>query len=185
MRILFFLSFIVILTGCKDEMLAVPVGAYNYTNHDISMAWADGHWVGGPSVNGGGGIAGSITLPRKYTPGTSVKLEWERSVCIHDTPECEKRDASGGFILTTKRKTVVVPPYDGETMAEVQVVLLPNDDARIYVGNMSLLHKEHPSHKEFGPLIEDGPRPLERIWPKSKIDALQSEKQNNKLKDAN
>lgn len=165
MRILFILSLIAILAGCKDEMLAVPVGAYNYTNHDISMVWADGHWVGGPRVNGGGGIAGSITLPRKYTPGTSVKLEWERSVCIHDTPECEKRDASGGFILTTKSKTVVVPPYDGETMAEVQVVLLPNDDARIYVGNISLLHKEHPSHKEFGSLIEDGPRPLEGIWP--------------------
>ncbi|MBX9295685.1 DUF3304 domain-containing protein [Chromobacterium vaccinii] len=165
-------------------MLAVPVGAYNYTNHDIGMVWADGYWVGGPRVNEGGGTAGSVTLPRKYTPGTTVKVEWERNACIHGTPECKKRNASGDIIQVFKSKTVTVPPYDGEIMAEVQILLLPNDDVRIYADNRGISHPDHPSHKEFGTLLEGGTRSLDGAWPKSKIDNLQSDKQNNKLKDA-
>lgn len=170
MRLFLTVLFIATLTGCDNEMLAVPVGAYNYTNHDMNMVWANGKWVGGPSVNGGGATAGSISLPRKYTPGTTVKVDWERSTCIHNTAECEKRDSSGGFILVSKSKTVTIPPYDGETMAEVQILLLPNDEVRVYADNRGITHPSHPSHKEFGALFENGIRPLEGLWPKSKLE---------------
>ncbi|MGC0155451.1 hypothetical protein ACPRNU_23580 [Chromobacterium vaccinii] len=52
-------------------------------------------------------------------------------------------------------------------MAEVQILLLPNDEVRVYAGNRGITHPDHPSHKEFGALFENGIRPLEGIWPTS------------------
>ncbi|WP_082107289.1 DUF3304 domain-containing protein [Chromobacterium vaccinii] len=168
MRLLLTILFIATLTGCKDEMVAVPVGAYNYTNHDINTVWANGKWVGGPRVNEGGGTAGSIELPMKYASGTIVKVEWQRNACIHGTPDCKKRDASGNIIQVFGSKTVTIPPYDGETMAEVQILLLPNNEVRIYADNRGITHPDHPSHKEFGNILDDGLRPLDGIWPTDK-----------------
>ncbi|MEN7431712.1 DUF3304 domain-containing protein [Chromobacterium sp. TRC.1.1.SA] len=171
MRILFILSLIAILAGCKDEMVSVPVGAYNYTNHDINTVWANGKWVGGPRVNEGGGIAGSINIPMQYTPGTTVKVEWERNACVHGTEECKKRNASGEIIQIFGRKTVTIPPYDGSSMAEVQILLLPNDEVRVYADNRGITHPDHPSHKEFGTLLDDGLRPLNGLWPSKEKEA--------------
>ncbi|MGC0155452.1 DUF3304 domain-containing protein [Chromobacterium vaccinii] len=104
MRLFLTILFIAALVGCKDEMVAVPVEAYNYTNHDINTVWANGKWVGGPRVNEGGGTAGTIELPMKYASGTAVKVEWQRNACIHGTPDCKKRDANGKLFSSLEAK---------------------------------------------------------------------------------
>ncbi|WP_434657795.1 DUF3304 domain-containing protein [Chromobacterium violaceum] len=165
MRFLFSLFFIVALMGCSNETASIPARAYNYTNHDINMVWVDGKWIGGPRVNESGGIANSVTLPIKYKPDTKFKVEWERSTCVHGTSDCGKRDASGQIIQEHMSKVITTPPYQEEDMAEMQVLLLPNDEVRIYVGNLGITHPKHPSHQEFGTLLDAGLRPLDGIWP--------------------
>ncbi|MEO4030142.1 DUF3304 domain-containing protein [Chromobacterium vaccinii] len=157
-----------LMAGCKEEPLGVPVGAYNFTKHDVNSVWVNGKWAGLARSEEGGGSAGWVSLPRTYKPGTTVTVDWERSVCVHNSPDCRKRDKNGDFIQVTKRKTVEIYPYIASEVAELQLAFLPNDEVRAYANGAAFSYSMHPSRKEFGNLLANGNRPLEGLWPTSK-----------------
>ncbi|WP_080762318.1 DUF3304 domain-containing protein [Chromobacterium violaceum] len=163
MRILFIL--IIFLSGCKEEPIGVPVSAFNFTEHDINSIWVNGKWAGLARSEEGGGSAGWVSLPRTYRPGTTVTVDWERSVCVHNTPDCRRRDKNGDFIQITKRKIVQVHQYNSATVAELQLAFLPNDDVRAYADGANFSYVGHPSREEFGDLLAIGTRPIESQWP--------------------
>lgn len=165
-RFTLLIAMLATLTGCWErEPIGVPVANYNYSQHDINSVWVNGKWAGLVRVKEGGAQAGWVSLPASYQPGTTVVVDWERNACVHGTPACAKRDKDGEIIQVKVRKTVAVPRYEAKDVSKLQLAFLPNDEVRAYADSRNFRHPEHPSHAEFGSLLE-WIAPLEGQWPK-------------------
>ncbi|MEO9384572.1 DUF3304 domain-containing protein [Chromobacterium phragmitis] len=159
---------IILLTGCLEKNpIDIPVASFNFSSHDINSIWVNGKWAGLVRVGEGGGQAGWVSLPADYKPGTTIIVDWERNACAHGTLECAKRDKNGDIFEKKLQRIVTVPFYDSNRVAVLQLAFLPNDDIRAYAESRSFKHPDHPSHKEFGALLEWN-APLEGQWPNPK-----------------
>ncbi|KMN35342.1 hypothetical protein VI26_11825 [Chromobacterium sp. LK1] len=166
MPLLLLFATLLALTGCWErEPMNVPVASYNYTDHSVISIWVNKGWVGSVSYKQGGGSTCCVSLPYRYAPGTRITLDWDRYDCTVSNNECATKYKDKDWPIKRIHKVVEVPPYQAKDVAELQLAFLPNDEVRVYAESRGFRHVDHPSHKEFGTLLEWN-RPLEGQWPK-------------------
>ncbi|OQS47515.1 hypothetical protein B0T49_15545 [Chromobacterium violaceum] len=159
-----------LLQSCekKKESSSVdsPMQVFNFTDHVITSAWVNGEYAGRSRTNENGGTTCCVTIPATYQPGITVTVNWERNACTSSNEECfekyGKKDLD--FPQVKLQKTVTLPPYNVKEVSELQIAFLPNDEIRAYADNRRFERIDHPSVAEFGNLLQDGPRPLEKLW---------------------
>lgn len=165
-RVLSGLLILFSLNACaKDPTIYPDVELYNFTDYGIINAWINSEWVGDSPSNQGGGSVCCASVPRVYQSEHTITVEWERYDCINSIYECFYNYKSGEWPTKTFSKQIKIAPYTKDDLFSVQLVFLPNDEVRAYLTGFYFLHEKHPSRAEFGDLLEDGTRPLEKIWP--------------------
>ncbi|WP_139167104.1 DUF3304 domain-containing protein [Chromobacterium sphagni] len=160
----------IFLQGCeeKKESSSVdsPMQIFNYTDHVITSVWINGEWAGRSRTNENGGTTCCVSIPATYRLGITMIVNWERNACTSSNKECYekygKKDLD--FPQVKLQKTITLPPYDTKEVSELQIAFLPNDEVRVYADNRGFERLDHPSVAEFGNLLQDGPRPLEKLW---------------------
>ncbi|AXE30583.1 hypothetical protein DK842_12120 [Chromobacterium phragmitis] len=167
-RSIILMILVTLLTGCLEKApVNIPVAGYNFTDHSVISIWIDKKWVGSVSHAQGGASTCCVSLPYNYKPGTKLTLDWDRYDCSVSNNECIEKYKGKDWPIKRIHREVEIPPYNMNSVAELQLAFLPGDEVRAYADNRSFSHSEHPSHKEFGNLLEDTV-PLEGKWPKAR-----------------
>jgi hypothetical protein len=131
----------VALSGCapkKSERGSAPIEGYNHTSAAIN--WFMVNRNGGPNIGpyGGGGKQNCcIGLPRKWHPGLTVLVEWEKDPnarTSRDWPPLGTDDYRAAYALhaaqyTRHSATVEVAPY--EKLGVLDVHFLPCDQIAV------------------------------------------------------
>ncbi|MEB0043677.1 DUF3304 domain-containing protein [Pseudomonas sp. MH10] len=130
------------LQACSQSLpdrLGAPIEGYSHTSAAINYFMVNGN--GGPNIGpyGGGGKQNCcVTLPRKWHPGLTVVVEWEKdSTPFASATWSEPRYSEGWRIRmkeqkskNTRHRTVVeVAPY--EELGVIDVHFLPCDQVAV------------------------------------------------------
>ena len=145
----------VVLVGCGPKIpdrLGAPIEGYNHTAAAIN--WFMVNRNGGPNVDpyGGGGKQNCcVSLPRKWHPGLTVLVEWEKDPTPYDSATFSeprfsdawsKRMEEQALKNTQHSATVEVAPY--EDLALVYVHFLPCNQIKVSAGVSYPGHPKHP-----------------------------------------
>lgn len=161
----------VLLQGCEEKKESSstdsPMQVFNFTDHVITSAWVNGEYAGRSRTNENGGTTCCVKIPTTYQPGITVTVNWERNACTSSNEECFEKYGKKNldFPQIKLQKTVTLPPYDIKEVSELQIAFLPNDEVRAYADNRGFSRIDHPAVAEFGNLLKEGSRPLEKYWP--------------------
>ena len=131
----------VVLAGCmpkKPERGSAPIEGYNHTSAAIN--WFMVNRNGGPNVApyGGGGQNCCVSLPRKWHPGLTVLVEWEKDPNVgasrywkepRFSDAWNKRMQEYESKYTQHSATVEVAPY--EELGLVYVHFLPCNQIKV------------------------------------------------------
>jgi hypothetical protein len=144
----------VALSGCapkKSERGSAPIEGYNHTSAAINWFTVDGN--GGSNFGpylGGNSQTCCIALPRKWRPGLTVLVEWEKDPSPHDYATITERRFSDAWTKrmeefelknTRHSATVEVAPY--EELGLLNVHFLPCDQVKV---SASLTYLGMPNH---------------------------------------
>ncbi|MEJ8822791.1 DUF3304 domain-containing protein [Variovorax humicola] len=150
-----------VLTGCqsvastaspsqpqKAKSFASGITGYNFTNEGVQYYVVDGNYGSNlPPYGGGGATSCCVRVPSQWQSDLTVKVDW---VIGHYTQPWEKRkhmtleeETACCWTQRTLSKTVPIERY--EKGGALQVFFLPGDEIKVYVSNMDLGHKDHPS----------------------------------------
>ncbi|MEB0124022.1 DUF3304 domain-containing protein [Pseudomonas sp. CCI1.2] len=115
------------------DRLGAPIEGYNHTSAAINYFTVNGN--GGPNIGpfgGGGSQTCCVGMPRKWRPGLTVVVEWEKDPTPHaygDSPEPMFSDAWSARMKKEKtnntlhRAVVEVAPY--KELGVIDVHFLP------------------------------------------------------------
>ena len=136
------LAGLLLLTGCAQPTAQAGGGTIDAINH---TRWAINHFsvdnqsgidIIGPFQGGGGGCCYSV--PARWTPGMTVRIDWESGVGDMDGfpgfGDDEKYLAWAKKMKAQNRqhsKTVPVPDYNGQDVCGITVHFLPCDDVKV------------------------------------------------------
>ncbi|MEB0043626.1 DUF3304 domain-containing protein [Pseudomonas sp. MH10] len=130
------------LQACNQSIpdrLGAPIEGYSHTSAAINYFMVNGN--GGPNIGpfgGGGSQTCCVILPRKWHPGLTVVVEWEKDPMPHaygDWPERRFSDAWSKRMdehetkYTRHRAVVEVAPY--EELGVIDVHFLPCDQVAV------------------------------------------------------
>jgi hypothetical protein len=130
------------LQACSQSIpdrLGAPIEGYNHTSAAINHFDVNGN--GGPNIGpfgGGGSQMCCVAMPRKWHPGLTVVVEWEKDPTPHaygDWPEPPFTDAWRARMAKEKtnntrhRAFVEVAPY--EELGVIDVHFLPCDQIAV------------------------------------------------------
>ncbi len=139
-------------TGCGEPTKLFALVGYNHTEHGIGsyiVTTSDGAWLEAGYLDtgqGGGGMMGTVSLPRKWKPGITVTITMST--------------VKNGQDIRVE-KVVPVPRYDADANYFV-VHFLHDGRYKVLVTGVLLGHREYPlTGKEAE--LEPG-KPLEIIW---------------------
>ncbi|MGF6192077.1 hypothetical protein ABIE12_003423 [Serratia sp. 509] len=117
----------------------IALGLYNQSGIDII----------GPFQGGGGGCCYSV--PARWTPGMTVRIDWESGEASTDGfPGYEKWDKYLEWEKKIKAshrqhsKTVPVPDYNGQDVCGITVHFLPCDDVKVTTSCWSPRNANYP-----------------------------------------
>jgi hypothetical protein len=143
---LIFVAVAILLTGCDRPAKAESVSggsgtieAINHTHWAINHFSVDGQSgldIIGPWQGGGGGCCYGV--PAKWTPGMTVKVDWETGVGYSmDFPGYENREKYLEWRKKIKAQNrehsqmVPVPDYTGQKTCGIKVHFLPCDQIKV------------------------------------------------------
>jgi len=143
---LMFVAVAILLTGCDRPAKAESVSggsgtieAINHTHWAINHFSVDGQSgldIIGPWQGGGGGCCYGV--PTKWTPGMTVKVDWETGVGYSmDFPGYENREKYLEWRKKIKAQNrehsriVPVPDYTGQKTCGIKVHFLPCDQIKV------------------------------------------------------
>ncbi|MDB6047860.1 MAG: hypothetical protein JWR17_606 [Pseudomonas sp.] len=130
------------LQACSQSIpdrLGIPIEGYNHTSAAINHFDVNGN--GGPNIGpfgGGGSQMCCVAMPRKWHPGLTVVVDWEKDPTPHaygDWPEPPFTDAWRARMAkektnNTRHRTVVeVAPY--ERLGAITLHFLPCNQVKV------------------------------------------------------
>ena len=117
----------------QDSEIGLSVSILNYTDQPLGVVYVNDSWAGGMLIHGGGNsFAGSASLPRKWRPGLTVRVDWQ-----DDTLYQKDRNA-------LHRAVVPVSPYTGNYPSILFVAFFPNQEIKVFPSSMGPGHPEFP-----------------------------------------
>jgi len=153
------------LQACSQSLpdrLGAPIEGYSHTSAAINYFMVNGN--GGPNIGpyGGGGKQNCcVSLPRKWHPGLTVVVEWEKDPNTGDSVNWPKPRYSDAWRkaarehqskYTRHRAVVEVAPY--EKLGLVNVHFLPCDQVKVAA---SPSYHGRPNHPYNYPLKMEVP----------------------------
>ncbi|EIY5051344.1 TPA: T6SS immunity phospholipase A1-binding lipoprotein Tli1-KP [Klebsiella quasipneumoniae subsp. similipneumoniae] len=146
---------LLLLTGCAQPAARAGGGTIKAINH---TKWAVNHFSVngqsgidsiGPFQGGGGGCCFSV--PAHWTPGMTVRVDWETGVGYSmDFPGYQDRQKYLAWkkgIDAQKRQhsqTVPLPDYNGQEVCGITVHFLPCDDVKVTTSCWSPRNANYP-----------------------------------------
>ena len=129
----------------QQDTSVSSIEGYNYTIEGIQTFSVNGEWGSNISPGSGGrSIVCCVEIPKKWKPGLSATVKWERTDCRNDEKRCPKRiEDVDKWPMLHLTKEVPVEPYDRPYTT--YVVFLPGDEVKIYVSTTGPDHPDHPS----------------------------------------
>jgi hypothetical protein len=124
----------------------------NHTHWAINRFAVDGH----PSIDSvgpyqGGGGSGGYAAPSRWTPGMTVRIDWETGAAgskgFPGFADDAKYEAWAKKMRAQKRqlsKQVPVPDYTGQETCGLTVHFLPCDDIQVTTSCYAYRHPEYP-----------------------------------------
>ncbi|KMN16094.1 hypothetical protein TU87_22495 [Pseudomonas weihenstephanensis] len=117
----------------QDSEIGLSVSILNYTDQPLGVVYVNDNWAGGMLIHGGGNsFAGSASLPRKWRPGLTVRVDWQ-----DDTLYQKDRNALHSAV-------VPVSPYTGNYPSILFVAFFPNQEIKVFPSSMGPGHPEFP-----------------------------------------
>ncbi|RQS37401.1 DUF3304 domain-containing protein [Burkholderia sp. Bp8992] len=109
--------------GDDDAGLGLKLNALNYTDVPIGTFYVDGTWGGNVAArigSAGGGITCCVSVPQKWHPGLTVKVEWRND-------EMYKRDPNA-----VASRIVPIEQYGSFSDGYLWIVFFPGDRIKAY-----------------------------------------------------
>ena len=149
------LAGLLLLTGCAQPAAQAGGGTIKAINH---TKWAINHFsvngqsgidIIGPFQGGGGGCCFSV--PARWTPGMTVRVDWETGV--GDTEGSPGFGNDEKYLAWVKKmkaqnrqhsKTVPLPDYNGQDVCGITVHFLPCDDVKVTTSCWSPRNANYP-----------------------------------------
>ncbi|GLX90426.1 hypothetical protein Pfra02_29940 [Pseudomonas fragi] len=117
----------------QDSEIGLSVSILNYTDQPLGVVYVNDSWAGGMLIHGGGNsFAGSASLPRKWRPGLTVRVDWRDDALYQ-----KDRDALHSAV-------VPVSPYTGNYPSILFVAFFPNQEIKVFPSSMGPGHPEFP-----------------------------------------
>ena len=143
------------LAACSPttaKPVTVGITGYTFTSEGIQEYYVNG--VRGsnlPPYGGGGSTSCCVSLPAKWTPDLTVKVEWITGHWTVPMDQIQAMDISEAIKCCLARRTLskVVPVERYEEGALVQVFFLPNDEIKVWVHDPGPQNPSHPSHMGY------------------------------------
>ena len=144
------------LSACElsaSKPLTVGITGYTFTSEGVQEYYVNG--VRGsnlPPYGGGGSTSCCVSLPAKWTPELTVKVDWITGHWTVPMAQIMAMDISEAIKCCLARRTLsrVVPVERyAEDGGRLQVFFLANDEIQVWVSNIGLLSSEHPSHMGY------------------------------------
>ena len=104
-----------------------------------------------PPYGGGGSTSCCVSLPAKWSPDLTVKVEWITGHWTAPMDQIQAMDISEAIKCCLARRTLtkVVPVERYEEGGLVQVFFLPNDEIKVWVYDPGPQNPSHPSHMGY------------------------------------
>ncbi|WP_198083491.1 DUF3304 domain-containing protein [Variovorax sp. E3] len=148
------------LTACGEDMLPTEITGYNHmTKPDgwsIGGFSVDGHGGANASLAGGAGNSCCMSLPRRWHPGMTVKVEWSYNHRAHDPDTTPP---------PPQMAMVEVPEYTVKNSGAMQVHFYPNHRVKVVVSKFGIEHMLYPMSEE-----DKKPWVSRKDWSKDKDD---------------
>ncbi|MGF6350562.1 DUF3304 domain-containing protein [Variovorax sp. W2I14] len=143
------------LSACElsaSKPLTVGVTGYTFTSEGVQEYYVNG--VRGsnlPPYGGGGSTSCCVSLPAKWTPELTVKVDWITGHWTVPMAQIMAMDISEAIKCCLARRTLskVVPVERYEVGGIVQVFFLPQDDIKVWVSQYDLGHEKHISGMRY------------------------------------
>jgi hypothetical protein len=147
--------------GCAEDTRAIGYRGVNHTEEGIvAVVLNDGGGVlDVPPMGGGGAEACCISLPRKWRPGLTVKVDWQMGGkwLLDDKGQpVIKKDRKVLVEGAWKTRTVEIPAYDRDKVSHLAVHFFPNDEVKVLV---SWIYPSHPDYPIPYPRRAENPSP--------------------------
>jgi hypothetical protein len=152
-----FIFSVLFLTACKEEKVSLSYLGVNHRELGVASIAINGE--GGilnvPSYGGGGKNVCCVSLPRKWRPGLSVKIDWQESgVYVRDDKGDIVREDGfryGGIEGAFKSKTVLIPEYKEAELGHFDIHFFDGDQIQVKVSSIL------PWHPNYLPAYPDDP----------------------------
>ena len=158
-KICFAVALLLLLTGCAQPAAQAGSGggggtikAINHTHWAINHFSVDGRSgidIIGPYQGGGGGCCYGV--PARWTPGMTVRIDWETGVGdmdgfpgFADRKKYKKWEKKMKSYNRQHSKSVPVPDYSGQDTCGITVHFLPCDDVKVTTSCWSPRNANYP-----------------------------------------
>ncbi len=143
------------LSACElsaSKPLTVGITGYTFTSEGVQEYYVNG--VRGsnlPPYGGGGSTSCCVSLPTKWTPDLTVKVDWITGHWTVPMAQIMAMDISEAIKCCLARRTLskIVPVERYEVAALVQVFFLPQDEIKVWVYDPGPQNPSHPSHMGY------------------------------------
>ena len=143
------------LSACElsaSKPLTVGITGYTFTSEGVQEYYVNG--VRGsnlPPYGGGGSTSCCVSLPAKWTPELTVKVDWITGHWTVPMAQIMAMDISEAIKCCLARRTLskVVPVERYKVGGIVQVFFLPQDDIKVWVSQYDLGHEKHISGMRY------------------------------------
>lgn len=143
------------LAACESataKPIIVGITGYTFTSEGIQEYYVNG--VRGsnlPPYGGGGSTSCCVSLPVKWTPELTVKVDWITGHWTIPMEQISAMDISEAIKCCLARRTLskVVSVERYETGGIVQVFFLPLDEIKVWVSQYDLGHEKHISGMRY------------------------------------
>ncbi|WP_174902066.1 DUF3304 domain-containing protein [Burkholderia pseudomultivorans] len=110
--------------GDEDAGIGLKLNALNYTDVPIGTFYVDGTWGGNVPArigSAGGGITCCVSVPQKWRPGLTVKVEWRNDEMYKRNPDA------------VASRVVPIEQYGSFSDGYLWIVFFPGDRIKAYV----------------------------------------------------
>ncbi len=143
------------LAACEPtaaKPITVGITGYTFTSEGVQEYYVNG--VRGsnlPPYGGGGSTSCCVSLPAKWTPELTVRVDWITGHWTVPMEQIMTMDISEAIKCCLARRTLskFVPVERYEVVALVQVFFLPQDDIKVWVYDPGPQNPSHPSHMGY------------------------------------
>ncbi|MET3914575.1 hypothetical protein ABID97_001357 [Variovorax sp. OAS795] len=143
------------LAACSPttaKPVTVGITGYTFTSEGIQEYYVNGMRGSNlPPYGGGGSTSCCVSLPAKWSPDLTVKVEWITGHWTAPMDQIQAMDISEAIKCCLARRTLtkVVPVERYEEGGLVQVFFLPNDEIKVWVYDPGPQNPSHPSHMGY------------------------------------